>query len=268
MCITQSLVFFPVPHRIGKGVVTKTQFLWKTTVCNRRRGLMGKCAWFKWWWWWWTWWEKGWRGALLGAPVGDGNPCSSGRWLPWTWWKPSGQQSFTCALRCSQEKGADFLEIQDCHQLLRNLPFSVGKFLEVFYHRHFTLAAGGLANTRSTYWRSLTERSNWNWSVSTCWAFFTCPVLKRSWIILTIWNTSVHGATLVPALQQKTKRSLGCRSKMWWHFLTNFVLSRKKEWPHCTIMAFWNIYCKEVKTSMEELDKLTRDIHGRDWKIF
>ena len=43
--------FFPVPHRIGKGVVTKTQFLWKTTVCNRRRGLMGKCAWFKWWWW-------------------------------------------------------------------------------------------------------------------------------------------------------------------------------------------------------------------------
>ena len=78
-----------------------------------------------------TWWEKGWRGALLGAPVGDGNPCSSGRWLPLTWWKPSGQ-SFTCALRCSQEKGADFLEIQDCHQLLRNLPFSIGKFLEVF----------------------------------------------------------------------------------------------------------------------------------------
>ena len=196
---------------------------------------MGKCAWFRWWWWWWTWWEKGWRGALLGAPVGDGNPCSSGRWLPWTWWKPSGQQSFTCALRCSQEKGADFLEIQDCHQLLRNLPFSVGKFLEVFYHRHFTLAAGGLANTRSTYWRSLTERSNWNWSVSTCSAFFTCPVLKRSWIILTIWNTAVQGAILVPALQQTTHRSLGCRSKMWWHFLTNFVLSRKKEWPHCTI---------------------------------
>ena len=126
MCITQSLGFFPVPHRIGKGVVTKTQFLWKTTVCNRRRGLMGKCAWFRWWWWW-TWWEKGWRGALLGAPVGDGNPCSSGRWLPWTWWKPSGQ-SFTCALRCSQEKGADFLKIQDCHQL----PFSVGKFLKFF----------------------------------------------------------------------------------------------------------------------------------------
>ena len=25
------------------------------------------------------------------------------------------------------------------------------KFLEVFYHGHFTLAAGGLANTRSTY---------------------------------------------------------------------------------------------------------------------
>ena len=156
MCITQSLVFFPVPHRIGKGVVTKTQFLWKTTVCNRRRGLMGKRAWFRWWWWW-TWWEKGWRGALLGAPVGDGNPCSSGRWLPWTWWKPSGQQSFTCALRCSQEKGADFLEIQDCHQLLRNLPFSVGKFLEVFYHRHFTLAAGGLANTRSTYLLKVTD---------------------------------------------------------------------------------------------------------------
>ena len=148
-------------------------FSGKPPCVTGRRGLMGKCAWFRWWWWW-TWWEKGWRGALLGAPVGDGNPCSSGRWLPWTWWKPSGQ-SFTCALRCSQEKGADFLEIQDCHQLLRNFPFSVEKFLEVFYHGHFTLAAGGLANTRSTYWRSLTERSNWNWSVGTCWAF--SPVL-------------------------------------------------------------------------------------------
>ena len=42
MCITQSLGFFPVPHRIGKGVVTNTQFLWKTTVCNRAEGPHGE----------------------------------------------------------------------------------------------------------------------------------------------------------------------------------------------------------------------------------
>ena len=198
MCITQSLGFFRCHIGLERELWPIRSFSGKPPCVTGRRGLMGKCAWFRWWWWW-TWWEKGWRGALLGAPVSDGNPCSSGRWLPWTWWKPSGQ-SFTCALRCSQEKGADFLEIQDCHQL----PFSVGKFLEVFQLGHFTLAAGGLANTRSTYRRSLTERSNWNWSVSTCWAFLTCPVLKRSLIILRIWNALVFGTKLVPARQQKT----------------------------------------------------------------
>ena len=43
---------------------------------------------------------------------------------------------------------------------LSSASFFSRKILEVFQHGHFTLAAGGLANTRSTYRRSLTERSN------------------------------------------------------------------------------------------------------------